>query len=133
MALGLAAAARWRELAVVAAATAGAGLLVWVVKLAVAAERPVAEPLGPAAGAAFPSAHAASWAALVSALALVAPRPWRAVVAAGGGLLVLAIGASRVHLGAHDPRDVVAGLALGVGWAALAAWSADARRHRDRR
>jgi membrane-associated phospholipid phosphatase len=36
-------------------------------------------------------------------------------------VLVLAIGASRVLLGAHFPRDVLAGLALGVGWACAVA------------
>jgi membrane-associated phospholipid phosphatase len=121
----LSARARWRDLALVATAVSGAGIGVLLLHETIDVERPLADPLGPHAGSAFPSAHAASWAALASALALVTPRRRRAPVAAAGGLLVLAIGASRVHLGAHDPRDVVAGLALGVTCATGAAWALD--------
>lgn len=125
----LAAAARWRDLALLAVALGGAGILVWLLKLVVDADRPLRSPLGPAEGASFPSAHAAGWAALVTALALLVPRSSRVLVSVAGGLLVLAIGASRVYLGAHHPRDVVAGLALGVGWVALAAWAGSRSRH----
>jgi len=129
VAVGLAVAARWRDLALLVVALGGAGILVWLVKAGIDAERPLAAPLGPAEGSSFPSAHAASWAALVTALTLLAPRPARVAVAVAGGALVLAIGASRVYLGAHHPRDVVAGLALGVGWVALVAWAATRSRH----
>lgn len=121
VALALVVAARWRDLAVFAATVAGAGMLTWLLLAAVDAPRPLADPLGPGSGPSFPSAHTSSWAALVTAVALMAPRPRRAVVAAAGGVLVLAIGASRVLLGAHFPRDVLAGLALGVGWACAVA------------
>jgi membrane-associated phospholipid phosphatase len=132
VALVLAAASRWRDLAVFAASVGGAGILVWALLHAVDAERPLADPLGPGSGPSFPSAHATSWAALVTAVALLAPRRARAAVVIGGGALVLAIGASRVQLGAHHPRDVVAGLALGTGWACLVAWAAGRRRAQPR-
>jgi undecaprenyl-diphosphatase len=123
-------AARWRDLAVFAVTMGGAGVLIGLLRQAVDAERPLDDPLGPAGGPSFPSAHAASWAALVTAVALLARRPHRLAVALAGGALVLAIGASRVYLGAHHPRDVVAGLALGAGWACLVAWGAGRRTRR---
>jgi membrane-associated phospholipid phosphatase len=130
VAVVLAALARWRDLAVFAATVAGAGLLVWTLQQATDAERPLPDPLGPGSGPGFPSAHAASWAALVAAVALLAPRGRRLAIAVAGGALTLAIGASRVALGAHHPRDVVAGLALGAGWACLVAWAAGRPRER---
>jgi undecaprenyl-diphosphatase len=119
--------ARRRSLAVVAIATASSGILLGLIQLALDADRPVADPLGPDQGSGFPSGHATGWAALAGALALVVPRGARVPVATAGGLLVLAIGASRVHLGAHDPRDVLAGFALGVACAAGAAWALGSR------
>jgi undecaprenyl-diphosphatase len=118
----LARASRWRDLGFLTVALGGAGISVWLVGCATDVERPVADPLGPSAGRAFPSAHAASWAALATAVVLLAPRRRAGLAALAGALAVLAIGASRVYLGAHDPRDVVAGIALGIGWVGLVAW-----------
>jgi undecaprenyl-diphosphatase len=74
----------------------------------------------------FPSGHA-TMAPLVFGLGLLiwsAPWPRRTRLA----LLLLAaacslvIGFSRVYLGVHWPSDVVAGLLLGTGWAAMWVW-----------
>jgi membrane-associated phospholipid phosphatase len=130
VAIVLALAARWRDLAVFAATVGGAGVLTWLLQQAVDAERPLDDPLGPGSGPSFPSAHSASWAALVTAVVLMTRQPRRLAVAIAGGVLVLAIGASRVYLGAHHPRDVVAGLALGAGWACLVAWASGRRNGR---
>jgi membrane-associated phospholipid phosphatase len=130
VALVLASAARWRDFAVFSTTVGGAGILTWLLLQAVDAQRPLADPLGPGSGPSFPSAHASSWAALATAVALLAPRPWRPAAATAGAVLVLAIGASRVYLGAHYPRDVLAGLALGTGWACLVVWVSERRRPR---
>lgn len=71
----------------------------------------------------FPSAHAATAAVLYLALAdlagrTLARRRARVVVWTLAVLVVLAVGASRVYFGVHGPLDVLAGWALGAGWAA---------------
>ena len=77
--------------------------------------------------ASFPSGHstlsAATYLTLAVLIASLEPnRGTKAMVFALAGLLVLAIGASRVYLGVHWPSDVLAGWSLGAAWA-LAAWS----------
>lgn len=76
-------------------------------------------------GYSFPSAHSATSAALYGVLALVAighlkgaARIWASAAAVG---LVLAIGATRVYLGAHYPTDVLAGWLVGAV-IAVGAW-----------
>lgn len=92
-----------------------------VVKVLADRSRPsVAQPLTTASGLSFPSGHAAGSAALYGVLVLLSlpalGRVWRVSAV----VFVLAVGASRVLLGVHNPSDVVAGLALGVAWAAIA-------------
>lgn len=47
------------------------------------------------------------------------PRPWRGVLIGLAVSLVLAVGISRVYLGAHYPSDVLGGLAFGVAWVSI--------------
>lgn len=74
----------------------------------------------------LPSGHAANSAAVYGAIAVVATVLWwrkrqRRAIWAATGLVVFAIGLSRVWLGVHWPSDVLAGWALGAGWATLLA------------
>ena len=120
----------------VAAVPLGYGLAV-ATKAAVARPRPTwvdpatlgVDPLhvvgwDPASGA-FPSGHALQSLLVFGYLAAVAPRRFRPIAARWGGILVLAIGLSRVILGAHWPTDVLGAwlmgatallLVLGIRW-----------------
>ncbi len=79
----------------------------------------------------FPSGHALDSLVIYIALAmLLAPyvreRGARVALFAAVGVLVLAIGVSRVYLGVHWPSDVIGGWAVAAAW--LAGWAALARR-----
>lgn len=64
----------------------------------------------PPSSSSFPSGHAASAAAFVTALALESPAS-AAIVAPLAG----AVAYSRVHVGVHWPSDVLAGAGVGIG------------------
>ena len=84
----------------------------------VTAVRAVAECPG-AGDWSLPSNHATIAAALGTAVVLLAPRLWAAVLA-----VVLAVGLSRVALGLHYPHDVLDGLSVGSGVVALVGFGA---------
>ena len=65
----------------------------------------------------FPSGHTSgstiAYGLLGSFAWLLLPQPWNVVVAGACAGLIVAIGVSRIYLGAHFPTDVVAGWLLG--------------------
>ncbi len=87
-----------------------------------AVPRPEGHQLIAAAGWSFPSGHSQTAAAIWPWLALELGRLrqgrlWRWPLAA---VLVAGVAASRVYLGVHTPRDVVAGVAIGAAITAVA-------------
>jgi membrane-associated phospholipid phosphatase len=79
----------------------------------------------------FPSGHTVGAATLYLALAWIVSRhrptrSLRAAAWAGALLVVTAVGATRIELGAHYASDVIGGFALGGFWVATAAtaWAA---------
>lgn len=87
------------------------------VKDVVQAPRPIGEEgvrslrVHTATGHSFPSGHTQSAATLYTALGMYVKRRWIRITFA---LLILLVGLSRVYLGVHYPKDVLAGLVLGV-------------------
>jgi undecaprenyl-diphosphatase len=124
-AMALLLARRWRQALVVAIARLGALTCESLAKVIVGRPRPDLVPsLTTATGSSFPSGHATGSVAVYGATALVLattldrrPARWLLAVVA---LFTVAVGASRVVLGAHHPTDVLGGLALGVAWIAVA-------------
>ena len=113
----LAALRHWRgaaALAIVVPATQG---VVDLLKAAIERPRPD-HALVEAAGSSFPSAHSATAVALYATLGLIAARglhgPIRVAAVSLAALLVLAVGMSRIYLGAHYPTDVLAGWLTGA-------------------
>jgi membrane-associated phospholipid phosphatase len=89
-------------------------------------ERPrpsFADPVTHAAGASFPSGHAAGTTAMYAVLLILFVRAGNEVLVRIGAvlvaLLVVCVAATRVLLGVHYPSDVAAGILVGIG--ALAA------------
>jgi undecaprenyl-diphosphatase len=69
----------------------------------------------------FPSVHSSGSASVYVTLALLVAKGWprrrRVLLVAGSLLLTGLIGLSRVYLGFHYPTDVLAGWAVGLGFA----------------
>jgi len=72
----------------------------------------------------FPSGHAMSAAVVYGTVAYLAARLQRrhlhrVLTLLCVAILILLIGASRVYLGVHYPSDVIAGIMIGLAWAAF--------------
>jgi undecaprenyl-diphosphatase len=111
-------------------AIAGMGSLILgpILKELVGRVRPlVAHPVAHGAGNSFPSGHALGSIVCYGALLLVflpaVPRRARRPVTVAVGVLVAAIGISRIMLGVHYLSDVVGAWALGVAWLGVTAYA----------
>jgi membrane-associated phospholipid phosphatase len=106
----------------VALAYAGSEILTAVFKNTFERERPpFHDPALSFSTFSFPSGHSSVSAAVYGALAIVVIRSLRhrraqILTVAVTAALVLAIGFSRIYLGAHYLSDVLAGLSLGLAW-----------------
>jgi membrane-associated phospholipid phosphatase len=109
----------------VAFAFLGAQVLSSGMKLGFRRERPFfPDPLATESTFSFPSGHALVSLAVYGSIALVLGRRLRRrsdriVLFGATGVLVLAIGFSRLYLGVHFLSDVLAGFAAGAAWVAL--------------
>ena len=105
---------------------------VQIVKLVIERPRPAANAaMTDAQGFSFPSAHSATSVAVYATIAFILVRASRhghsrVAIATLAAALVLAVGLSRVLLGAHYPTDVLAGWTVGALVASLC-WLAAAR------
>jgi membrane-associated phospholipid phosphatase len=112
----------WRPLLLLAGAYGGAVVLTFLVKALVGRPRPPsALALGSFGGMAFPSGHALQATAVWGMLAVLAAagliRWWtKVLVWSAGAAVAVAVGASRVYLGAHWMTDVICGWVLGGLW-----------------
>ncbi len=109
---------RWREAVVLVLAVSVTHVAVQLTKALVYRPRHGLGPLTEFADFSYPSGHAAASVALYGLLVWFASR-WiggrvRIALAVVGTALVLAIGASRIYLGAHYPSDVVGGWLAGA-------------------
>lgn len=118
------------------AASIGAGALTLLLKRVLVRARPSEiRRLVEVAGYSYPSGHSLASAAILTTAAILVweqtPRwRYRLLGVAFAGVLVGAIGASRVYLGVHYPTDVAAGISVGAAWALLV--GAASRRLRER-
>jgi undecaprenyl-diphosphatase len=111
-----------RLAAYVVAARVGALVLSQGLKLVVDRARPVFdEPVATALGASFPSGHSLGSAAFWTTTAVLVLPHVRCdrLLLAGAVLVAVLVAASRVLLGVHYLTDVLGGLLLGFGWAAV--------------
>jgi undecaprenyl-diphosphatase len=122
---------RWRLAAYLLVTGAGALVLDPILKSLVGRLRPVvAHPVAHGTGNSFPSGHSLGSIVVYGAVLLVflpATRPgWpRTALRYGTGLLIAAIGISRILLGVHYLSDVVGAWALGLTWLGITALAFD--------
>jgi membrane-associated phospholipid phosphatase len=109
----------WRAALALVLSVAASQVVVFLVKALVSRPRPeLNDNLAHASGTSFPSGHSATSVALYAMLSLILLRagrgPARTALAAAGIAIAIAVGLSRVYLGAHYPIDVVAGWLTGT-------------------
>ena len=106
------------EAAGLIASIAGSAATVYILKEIIARPRPISSiPAYIETSYSFPSGHAALAVALYGFLLWATydamPSLWKKLTVTSAGILILAIGYSRLYLGVHYLSDVVAGYLLG--------------------
>jgi undecaprenyl-diphosphatase len=112
---------RWQELKAYLFLMGGSEALSFSLKAAFARHRPTLIPLEHAVGYSFPSGHAQDSIVFYGAVAFwlwqAAKRShWSRLWLVLAGLISLAVGFSRVYLGAHFPSDILGGYLVGGAW-----------------
>jgi membrane-associated phospholipid phosphatase len=112
---------RWREIGILAICSLGGGALNFWLKYLFHRSRPDLLHIIKETGYSFPSGHAMASMCFYGMGAFLIMRTipsWRGrlTVVTLAGMLIVAIGISRIYLGAHYPSDVVAGFAAGSMW-----------------
>ena len=117
---------RTTRLATWVAVFGGGWILERVLKIVVHRTRPAFTPTRASEFTmSFPSGHSMMCIMAIGMLVyvLLVPnppaRPWREVLVGVAASIVLAVGISRVYLGAHYPSDVLGGYAFGIAWLAV--------------
>jgi undecaprenyl-diphosphatase len=106
----------------------GGAALGFALKGIVGRARPVLpDPVSAAPGLSFPSGHALGASIGCCLLLLISlrfmSRRGRVAAVIGAALIVGAVALARVVLGVHFVSDVLAGIALGIGWVAVTTWA----------
>jgi membrane-associated phospholipid phosphatase len=118
-------AGRFRSAVLVVLAVVAGTLFFELLKLLVQRPRPLLEDARIVQGGfSFPSGHSTVAATFYGTVAYLVIRNlrqnrWKVLVGVATGLLVLAIGVSRIYFGVHYPSDVLAGWAAGALWVVL--------------
>ena len=127
----------WERLLGLALTMLGGSVLNILLKHFFQRERPVFEdPLVTLASFSFPSGHAMGATLLFGFLALLLAHltsrwHWQLLITIAAVLLIAAISATRIYLGAHYLTDVLAAIAIGSAWLAFSWTTAETfRRHR---
>lgn len=113
---------RWHYLIAMAASVTFSELFIWLAKNLFDRPRPpLVNALAPETSFSFPSGHSFVAFSFYGLLAYfwfrAAARRWQKVLAIVLGIItIIAIGSSRIYLGAHWPSDVLAGYASGAAW-----------------
>jgi undecaprenyl-diphosphatase len=117
---------RYRTAGFVLAAALGGMLLTQAAKSAIGRERPP-DHNGAASTDSFPSGHSTLSAVIYLTCALLVTavvhrRRVRVYIIVASLVITGIVGVSRMYLGRHYLTDVLAGWALGLGWALLCRW-----------
>ena len=105
----------------------GAGLGVGLKEIVGRARPVLLDPVSAAPGLSFPSGHALGASIGCCLLLLITlrflPRRGRIAAVIAAAVIVGVVALARVVLGVHFVSDVLAGIALGVGWVAVTTWA----------